>query len=364
MPTTYSELETMDRDAEYDDPDLRESQLFDPRAMQEHFTATGAEGMLTEARAAFGISLDDKSEMDIYKVLIGPPVLGASGFFVPTTQWQFALSADQTSWATALDSEISGAEGWSAYAAAYAGSDDTDSLVQHYTDKLTERDGGFMREHAGVRYGDSPHMTDTYESYTGFIEDPDGYNVAQFASIMQYANLYNWQDTLLGDGEFGLGATSEIDDNVAMANNAVFLIQPYSADDSATITNNAAIMPEAESSAESTAFGLDMSAMDFEGTFLALPDSTDTTSLKQQLRAKWKCSEVVHTEMQAFLSKQTAAVASTITSTIDTKLTAKRQRSSVLEASALTALHAGSKTRPTSTYTSAGYDWMGGMLDD
>jgi hypothetical protein len=324
---------------------------FDPRAMQEHFTALGAEGMLIEARMTFGISLDDRSEMDIYKVLIGPPTLGANGFFIPTTQWQFALSADQTSWAERLDQAIANTTPDDLGGAASAGG-------QYYIDVATERAIRTYTDNDGVRYGDSPHMTDTYESYTGFIEDPDGYNVAQFASIMQYANLYNWQDTLLGDGYYALGDATEIDDNVAMANNAVFLIQPYSADDSATITNNAAIMPEAESSAESTAGGLDMSTGDFEGSFLALPDSTDATSLKQQLRTKWKCSEVVHTEMEAFLSEQTVAVASTITTTIDTKLTAKRQRSSDLKASALTTLHAGSKTRPTSTYAPTGYDWM------
>jgi len=370
MPTTYSEFERDTRRRESDasgdytaaDEEILAAQRFDPRAMQDYFTSntTGAEGLYRQARAVFGINLDDRSEMDIYKVLIGPPSVDTTGFFITTMPWDFAYRAEQTSYATSLDESIEELRDY--YGQWY--DLEGESLIE--VDAMATRAtvGRMGDEIWGKAYGDSPHMTDTYESYLEFIENPDGYNVAQFAVIMQYANLYNWQNTISGEDWGGTGVdgwVEGVDDNVAMSNNTLFIVQPYSADDSATITNTATTMPELGAEGDSTDpfGGLDMAGMDYRGQFTSIPTSTDATSLQQQLRTKWKCSEVVHAEMEAFLSEQATAVANTITMSIDTKLTAKRQRSVELEPSVSTALHAGSKTRPTSTYTPTGEDMIG-----
>ena len=335
-PSVYTDLESID-----------------PRGMAEIWTTdhgAGAKGMLGLAQDYFGVVFDDKSEIDIYKVYIGPPSETTMGFFNPNQEWAYALRAEQTSWADVL-------------------SEEEDAIAEVHSSGArakTSAAGAVLPNYTGTPYGDSPHMTDTYEDYLGYIEDPDGYNVAQFAGIMQYASLYNWQDIILGDMRDGdEGDAYEIDPNVAMANNTVNLIQPFSTDDSSSLTNGASTLPQAGDNPGIDAdIGLDDSGYGsgnkYTGEFMALSEtSAQGVGFREALRQTWKSRDLVTAEHEAFLSEQTILVANTAVHTIDTKFMAKRQRSPPLPSSALTALHPGTKTRPTSTYTEKGYDWLG-----
>ena len=109
---------------------------FDPRAMAEKFTASGAEGMLQHARAAFGIVFDDKSEIDIYKVWIGPPGENHLGFFNNEMKFTYALRAEQTSWATQIEEAaafLAGDEDWEYYDAAVASHTRAENILGTWT---------------------------------------------------------------------------------------------------------------------------------------------------------------------------------------------------------------------------------------
>jgi hypothetical protein len=303
---------------------------------------------------AFGITFDDMSEVDIYKVYTGPPGETGDGFLDAQQGWSFALKAEQSSWASTYDMD--------ALTDLFDSTATAESTVTFTTDKgpfyeSAWAGGGLEAGEAvvaGTPYGDSPHTSDNYNSVTEFLEAADGYNQANFTSLMQYANLFNWQDPSLSWSGTGTDYSTSGDTNIAMASASTFLISPSNYTD-IDVTNHAHSWPILNISSDDTS--LNTSSYEFNAVFLPLGDAA--ADFKETLRSTWRSLAKSQEVFNAHVNDACIEIAGTVTSLLDTKMLAKRQRAPKMPPKALTSLSPGVKTRPTSTITQTGLDWMG-----
>jgi hypothetical protein len=324
----------------------------DPRAMGEYFTTEDANSLLSQAMAAFGITFDDMSEVDIYKVYTGPPGETGDGFLDTQQGWSFALKAEQSAWSALWDIEAmieEGGAGGEQLAAALTDLGPA-TMADEDSDLLLQGDAAF----GGTPYGDSPHTSDNYNSVTEFLEAADGYNQANFTSLMQYANLFNWQDPSLSFLSPGTDYSTSGDTNIAMASASTFLISPSNYTDT-DVTNHAHSWPILNISIDG--MSLNESSYEFNASFIPLGDAA--ADFKETLRSTWRSLAKSQEVFNAHVNDACIEIAGTVTSLLDTKMLAKRQRAPKMPPKALTSLSPGVKTRPTSTITQTGLDWMG-----